>query len=70
MAQHYVLADKLFPTEWGPSFTAHIDLIAGNTWLNDAHTLALVDTPSSGPWGCDAPKRNDDADPQLERCRK
>ncbi len=55
MAQHYVLADKLFPTEWGPSFTAHLDLIAGNTWLNDAHTLALVDTPSSGPWGCDAP---------------
>ena len=54
MAQQYVLADKLFATEWGPSFTAHIDLIAAETWLNDAKTLALVDSPSLGPWGCDA----------------
>jgi phospholipase C len=56
MAQQYVLADKMFATEWGASFTAHIDLIAANTWLNDAKTLALVDTPKLGPWGCDAPK--------------
>ena len=56
MAQRYVLADKLFATEWGASFTAHIDLIGATTYLNDARTLALVDTPKLGPWGCDAPK--------------
>ncbi len=55
MAQQYVVADKLFATEWGASFTAHIDLIAANTYLNDARTLALVDTPSGDTaWGCDA----------------
>ncbi|MGA8533206.1 MAG: alkaline phosphatase family protein [Candidatus Tumulicola sp.] len=60
MAQQYVLADKLFPTEWGPSFTAHIDLVAANTYLNDAKTLALVDSPNlteAGPWGCDSPDK-------------
>ncbi|MGA8535562.1 MAG: alkaline phosphatase family protein [Candidatus Tumulicola sp.] len=56
MAQRYVLADKLFATEWGASFTAHLDLIAANAYLNDARTLALVDTPSLGPWGCDGHK--------------
>ncbi len=56
MAQQYVLADKMFATEWGASFTAHIDLIAAITCLNDQKTLALVDTPKVSPWGCDAPK--------------
>ena len=56
MAQQYVLADKMYATEWGASFTAHIDLLAANTWLNNQKTLALVDTPSLGPWGCDSPK--------------
>ena len=31
MAKQYVLADRMFPTEFGPSFTAHLSLIAGNT---------------------------------------
>ncbi len=57
MAQQYVLADKMFATEWGASFTAHIDLIAANTWLNNQKTLALVDTPSVSPWGCDSPPK-------------
>lgn len=56
MAQQYVLADKMFATEWGPSFTAHIDLIAATTFLNSQRTLALVDEPSEAPWGCDAPQ--------------
>jgi len=55
MAQQYVLADKMFATEWGASFTAHLDLVAANTYLNNSKTLALVDTPTLGPWGCDAP---------------
>ncbi len=31
MASQYTLADRMFPTVWGPSFTAHLDLIAGTT---------------------------------------
>ncbi len=31
MASQYTLADHMFPTVWGPSFTAHLDLIAGTT---------------------------------------
>jgi phospholipase C len=54
MAEQYVLADHMFPTEFGPSFTAHINLIGGNTELV-AGQLAEVDTPTQLPWGCDAP---------------
>jgi phospholipase C len=53
MAKQYVLADHMFPTEFGTSFTAHQDLIAGTTQINA--TKSLVDTPDSAPWGCDAP---------------
>jgi phospholipase C len=51
MAQHYVLADDMFPTEWGPSFTAHQDLIAGATALSS--TTSVADNPTNDPWGCD-----------------
>jgi len=54
MAQSYVLADHMFPTEHGASFTSHILLIAGTTKLKPQ--LALADVPSSQVWGCDAPK--------------
>ncbi len=54
MARQYVLADHMFPTMFGPTFTAHIDLIASTTNL-DAGT-AEVDGPTGQPWGCDAPK--------------
>jgi phospholipase C len=53
MATQYVLADHMFPTEFGSSFTAHLDLIAGTA--NIGATEALADDPSSAPWGCDAP---------------
>jgi phospholipase C len=53
MASQYVLADRMFPTEFGPSFTAHLDSIAGTSNLTPR--LALTDGPSEGPWGCDAP---------------
>ncbi|HEY1975623.1 MAG TPA: alkaline phosphatase family protein [Candidatus Baltobacteraceae bacterium] len=52
LAQHYVLADHMFPTEFGPSFTGHLSLIAGTTSLSP--TKALADNPIGGPWGCDA----------------
>ena len=56
MASRYVLADRMFPTEFGPSFTAHLSLIAANTLISQA-PLAEVDAPSRIPWGCDAPAR-------------
>jgi phospholipase C len=54
MAGEYVLADQMFPTEFGPSFTAHLSLIAGNTTL-DPEPIAEVDQPGGYPWGCDGP---------------
>ena len=53
MAQQYVLADHMFPTEWGPSFTAHLNLIGGNTELIPGK-VAEVEAPDQLPWECDA----------------
>jgi phospholipase C len=53
IAKQYVLADNAFQTQGSGSFTAHQDLIAGGTRIND--TQALIDFPSAMPWGCDAP---------------
>lgn len=52
MAKQYVLADHMFPTEFGPSFTGHLSLIAGTTSLSS--DLAIANNPIGGPWGCDA----------------
>ncbi len=52
MAKQYVLADHMFSTMFGGSFTAHLDLIAGTTDLQGG--LAEVDVPLGLPWGCDA----------------
>ena len=52
LAEQYVLADHMFPTEYGPSFTGHLSLIAGTTSLS--RTKALANNPIGGPWGCDA----------------
>jgi phospholipase C len=53
-AEHYVIADHMYPTEFGKSFTAHLNLIAGNDELV-AGNNAEVDAPTGEPWGCDAP---------------
>lgn len=53
LAKHYVLADRMFPTEHGASFSAHLDLIDGNTQL-EPHRLAEADPPSGSYWGCNA----------------
>ncbi len=53
MAREYALADHMFPTMFGPTFTAHIDLIASTTNLTAGE--AEVDGPTGQPWGCDAP---------------
>ncbi len=55
IAQQFVLADHMFQTQGSGSFTAHQDLIAGGTILNQTQTQSLVDFPSGKPWGCDAP---------------
>ncbi|MBV8602060.1 MAG: hypothetical protein JO359_10900, partial [Candidatus Eremiobacteraeota bacterium] len=34
MAKSYTLADRMFPTEHGPSWTAHINLVAGTTAID------------------------------------
>jgi phospholipase C len=52
MAQQYVLADHMFPTEFGGSFTGHLTLIAGTDNLKP--WLAEVDF-ASAPGDCDAP---------------
>ncbi|HEY1429587.1 MAG TPA: alkaline phosphatase family protein, partial [Candidatus Tumulicola sp.] len=52
LAQRYTLADHLFQTQGSGSFTAHQDLIRGNTAIDDHESL--IDFPSRGPWGCDA----------------
>jgi phospholipase C len=41
MAQQYVLLDHMFPTEMGPSFTSHLNLIAGTTTV--AKQKSVVD---------------------------
>jgi phospholipase C len=55
LAKNYVIADHLFPTQFGESFTAHLTLIAGNDEIVLGKE-AVVDNPSITPWGCDAPK--------------
>jgi len=52
MAQQYALADRMFQTEHGPSWTSHINIIAGTTSLSP--TRSLVDFPSNYPFDCDA----------------
>jgi phospholipase C len=52
MAQKYVLADHMFPTMFGGSFTAHLDLVASTANLNPS--LSEVDFPTQLPDGCDA----------------
>jgi phospholipase C len=54
MARQYVLADRMFPTEFGPSYTAHLSLIAANTDIKPT-PIAEVDAPDTLKWGCEAP---------------
>jgi phospholipase C len=54
MAQQYTLADQMFPTTHGQSWSAHIDLIASTT--NLSRSKAMVDFPSASPWDCQAPQ--------------
>ena len=54
MARQYVLADEMFPTEFGGSFTGHLTLVAGTDDLKPP-SKAEVDFPTAGPYDCDSP---------------
>ena len=54
MANRYVLADQTFQTQGSGSFTAHQDLIAGATIIDQNKTTSIVENPDHSPWGCDA----------------
>ena len=59
MAKQYALAEHMYTTQGSSSFTAHQDLIAGDTVIEPNE--ALVDLPSCAGskcvWGCDAPTK-------------
>jgi|HubBroStandDraft_6_1064221.scaffolds.fasta_scaffold54387_2 phospholipase C len=55
MAQQYVLADEMFPTEFGGSFTAHLTLVAGTDNIKQKPSEAEVDFPNNVPDDCDSP---------------
>jgi phospholipase C len=55
IAQQYVLADAMFPTEFGGSFTGHLTLVAGTDNLSQVPRTAEVDFPSAPPDDCDSP---------------
>jgi phospholipase C len=55
IAQQYVLADEMFPTEWGGSFTGHLNLVAGTDEIDQSPAEAEIDNPTKGPYDCDSP---------------
>jgi len=60
MAEQWVLADHMFQTQGSGSFTAHQDLIRGDTCIESCKAqskaaVSIVDSPTGWPWGCDAP---------------
>ncbi len=53
LAQQWGLADEMFQTQGSDSFTAHQDLIRGDTFIDSTHSL--IDPPTSpDAWGCDS----------------
>ena len=65
MAQQYVLADEMFPTEFGGSFTAHLTLVAGTDDIK-LPGQAEVDFPNAAPDDCDSPPRHEELVHHLE----
>jgi phospholipase C len=53
LANTWVLASNYYPTELGPSFVAHLNLIAGTDEYEASPATAVADYPKDGfPWGC------------------
>lgn len=55
IAQQWVLADAMFPTEFGGSFTAHLTLVAGTDDIKQHPSRAEVDFPDGKYDDCDSP---------------
>ncbi|HLY01240.1 MAG TPA: alkaline phosphatase family protein [Candidatus Cybelea sp.] len=55
IANQYVLADEMFPTEFGGSFTGHLTLVAGTDDISQSPPEAEIDNPTLAPYDCDAP---------------
>ncbi|MBV9232857.1 MAG: hypothetical protein JO030_02335 [Candidatus Eremiobacteraeota bacterium] len=56
MAGHYVLADHMFPTEFGPSWTGHMTLIAGTDTIQTTPSPESLADFSDGAFNsCDSP---------------
>lgn len=53
IATDYALGDHLFQTQGSGSFTAHQDLIRGDTRIDSSDSM--IDYPTQEPWGCPAP---------------
>lgn len=53
MAQQYTLADRMFQSNTGPSFPAHLYLIAGQSEFTASNPAHLA--TSRFAWGCDSP---------------
>ncbi|MGA2758995.1 MAG: alkaline phosphatase family protein [Candidatus Cybelea sp.] len=53
MANQYVLADAMFPTEFGGSYTGHLMAVAGTDNMDP--TDAQVNYPTHSPNDCDSP---------------
>jgi phospholipase C len=61
LAEQYVLADEMFPTEFGGSFTGHLTLVAGTDDIGQGSLLpteAEVDFPLISPDDCDSKPGN------------
>ena len=55
MAEQYVLADAMFPTEFGGSFTGHLTLVAGTDDIEQSPSRSEVDFPNGTHDDCDSP---------------
>ncbi len=55
IARQYVLADEMFPTQWGGSFTGHLTLVAGTDDIDQSPSEAEIDNPTRAPYDCDSP---------------
>jgi len=52
LANTWVLASNNYPTELGPSFVGHLNLIAGTDEYETSPATAVADYPYAMPWGC------------------
>jgi phospholipase C len=73
IAKNYGLADHMFQTQGSGSFTAHQDLVHGDTFYPDSNcpsgsqpTCSLIDFPTQDDnWGCSAKQHFPDTTTQL-----